>query len=270
MGCHPIPRSAPARAAQPWRVSRAGAWPRSAPHAQTGRRAPGSRSRAGRAAAAPSRPTSRSRGRRRDRSPRGTLAIAAEDLAQPLAQHARGQKRDLPGRLPDRPQARSPRRRKPPKVGEGAGVQARKLAYFRDKLLLDEYLEREVKKAGDAEAARRLYDEAVKAMKPRAGGPRAPHPGRDRGRGQEDRRRRVKGGEDFAKFARRGLEGSRLEADGGDLGFFTKDRMVPEFAEAAFKLEPGQISEPVKSAVRLARHQGRGEAHQAGRRTSRR
>ena len=36
-------------------------------------------------------------------------------------------------------------------------------------------------------------------------------------------------------------------SEGGDLGWFTKERMVPEFAEAAFKMEPGQISEPVKS-----------------------
>ena len=43
---------------------------------------------------------------------------------------------------------------------------------------------------------------------------------------------------------------------GGELGWFTKDRMVPEFAEAAFKMQPGQISDPVKIAVRLAHHPG--------------
>ena len=56
---------------------------------------------------------------------------------------------------------------------------------------------------------------------------------------------RVKKGEDFAKVA------TELSKDpggeGGDLGWFTKDKMVPEFADAAFKMEPGQISDPVKS-----------------------
>ena len=50
--------------------------------------------------------------------------------------------------------------------------------------------------------------------------------------------KRVKGGEDFAKVAERSVEGSGPE--GGDLGWFTKDRMVPEFADAAFKLKPAR------------------------------
>jgi peptidyl-prolyl cis-trans isomerase C len=58
---------------------------------------------------------------------------------------------------------------------------------------------------------------------------------------------RVKGGEDFAKVAGEVSKDPGSKTDGGDLGFFTKDRMVEPFAEAAFKLEPGQISDPVKS-----------------------
>jgi peptidyl-prolyl cis-trans isomerase C len=57
----------------------------------------------------------------------------------------------------------------------------------------------------------------------------------------------VKGGEDFAKVAGEVSKDPGSKTDGGDLGFFTKDRMVEPFAEAAFKMEPGQISDPVQS-----------------------
>lgn len=54
-------------------------------------------------------------------------------------------------------------------------------------------------------------------------------------------------GADFAEVARRRSTGPGTQ-QGGDLGFFKKSDMVPEFAEAAFALQPGQISQaPVRS-----------------------
>ena len=56
----------------------------------------------------------------------------------------------------------------------------------------------------------------------------------------------LKNGADFATLAKQKSKDPGA-ADGGDLGYFTKDQMVPEFAEAAFKLDKGQISDPVKT-----------------------
>ncbi|HZW48265.1 MAG TPA: peptidylprolyl isomerase, partial [Microvirga sp.] len=131
------------------------------------------------------------------------------------------------------------------KIGEGAEF-ARKLAYSRDKTLLDEYLDQTAKKAVTPEAARKLYDETVKSMAPEQE-VRARHILVESEEEAKKAFDRVKGGEDFAKVAGELSKDPGSKTDGGDLGFFTKDRMVEPFAEAAFKLEPGQVSEPVKS-----------------------
>jgi len=58
---------------------------------------------------------------------------------------------------------------------------------------------------------------------------------------------RAKKGEDFTALAKELSEEPNAKETGGDLGFFSKDRMVPEFAEASFGMKPGDISEPVRT-----------------------
>lgn len=59
--------------------------------------------------------------------------------------------------------------------------------------------------------------------------------------------KRLKSGEDFAKLAKEYSEDDVSAVNGGDLGYFTKGVMLPEFEEAAFKLNKGEMSDIVKS-----------------------
>ena len=104
---------------------------------------------------------------------------------------------------------------------------------------------REAKAALSDEALHQTYDDAVRSM----GGQeevRARHILVD----SEDEAKSVldqlKAGGDFATLAKDKSKDPGGAA-GGDLGYFTKEQMVPEFAEVAFKMYPGQVSNPVKT-----------------------
>ena len=129
------------------------------------------------------------------------------------------------------------------KLDQGADF-ARRLDYYHDKLAMETLLGQVGKAAQTDDAEHKAYEEAAKANPP-VEEIHARHilvPTEEEAKAALAR---VKGGEDFAKVA---TELSKDPAgDGGDLGWFTKDRMVPEFADAAFKLQPGQLSDPVKS-----------------------
>ena len=58
---------------------------------------------------------------------------------------------------------------------------------------------------------------------------------------------RVTGGEDFGAVARELSTDTGTAGNGGELGWFTREEMVAPFADAAFALQPGEISEPVQS-----------------------
>jgi peptidyl-prolyl cis-trans isomerase C len=127
---------------------------------------------------------------------------------------------------------------------DGTADFARRLAYYHDKLAMEGLLTNVAKSATTEEAERKAYDEAAKAQPPEPE-VHARHILLPTEEEAKTALARIKAGEDFAKVA---TELSKDPAgDGGDLGWFTKDRMVPEVADAAFKLEPGQVSDPVKS-----------------------
>ena len=128
------------------------------------------------------------------------------------------------------------------KMGEGPEF-AKKVAYYRDKVLMEDLLGKVAKDAATDTAIQKTYDDVAKQQKPEEE-VRARHILVESEPDAQAALKRVKGGEDFAKVANEMSKdpGSK----GGELGWFTKERMVPEFAEAAFKMQPGQISDPVK------------------------
>jgi peptidyl-prolyl cis-trans isomerase C len=131
----------------------------------------------------------------------------------------------------------------------------RKVAFARKKLLMESLLQQAGKAAISDEAMHKAYDEAVKSL-PAEEEVHARHiliraPQGDEKASEEAKKKveaiiaRLKKGEDFATVAKEMTEDPSGKATGGDLGWFTKDQMVPEFAETAFKLKDGEISAPV-------------------------
>ncbi|MSP45083.1 MAG: peptidylprolyl isomerase [Xanthobacteraceae bacterium] len=131
------------------------------------------------------------------------------------------------------------------KVGDQKEFKSR-LAFIRNKLLMETLLQQEGKAALTDAAMKKVYDDAVKQM----------------GAEQEVRARHIlvptedeakavlaeiKKGTDFAELAKQKSKDPGAAAEGGDLGYFGKEQMVPEFAETAFKMDKGQVSDPVKT-----------------------
>ena len=59
--------------------------------------------------------------------------------------------------------------------------------------------------------------------------------------------KQVRGGGDFAALAKANSDDPGSKDTGGELGFFTKGKMVPAFEQAAFALQPGQTSDLVRT-----------------------
>ena len=172
------------------------------------------------------------------------LALAEEDLGQNAEQIAPEAKRDyLISYLADVVLVAKAAEAK--KLADDKVFQSR-LAYARNKMLMESMLQSEGKAGVNEAAMRKVYEDAVKQM----------------GEEQEVRARHIlvptedeakailadlKKGGNFEAIAKEKSKDPGAAAQGGDLGYFSKEQMVPEFAEVAFKLDKGALSDPVKS-----------------------
>lgn len=123
----------------------------------------------------------------------------------------------------------------------------KRLESLKKQLVIQTYIESKSKSLVTDEQIKSLYDEKVAAAK-----------------GQEELKARhilvpteaeakkiaaeLKKGGDFEKIAKEKSTDKGSGVNGGDLGWFTKEKMVPEFFEAANKLKKGEVSAPVKTS----------------------
>jgi peptidyl-prolyl cis-trans isomerase C len=184
------------------------------------------------------------------------LAIAEEDIGRDMPQNDEAGKRDyLVNYLTDLILiAKAAEAKKIPDTPEFK----QRLAFARNKALMEAVLGEESKTAVSEAALRKIYEDATKNM----GGQQEVHArhilfrvndpnDQAASKAAEDKVKntiaRIKKGEDFATLAKALTEDPSGKQDGGDLGYFTREQMVPEFSEVAFKLEKGQVSDPVKT-----------------------
>jgi peptidyl-prolyl cis-trans isomerase C len=116
-----------------------------------------------------------------------------------------------------------------------------KLAFARKKVLVEALLEQESAAAVSDKDIKKFYDENLKPQTE----VHARHILVETEAQAKDVVAKLKGGADFAQLAKELSKDPGSE--GGDLGYITKDQVVSEFGEAAFKLDKGKISDPVKS-----------------------
>jgi len=130
------------------------------------------------------------------------------------------------------------------KLADTADVQ-RRLTFDHNRVLMEALLQKAGRAAITDAAMHQVYDDAIKQMQPE----QEVH-ARHILVASEDEAKAIaadlKKGADFTTLAKEKSKDPGA-ANGGDLGYFTKDQMVPEFAEVAFKLDKGQVSDPIRT-----------------------
>lgn len=121
-------------------------------------------------------------------------------------------------------------------------IQALNLAH--DQILSQAYLSRRLEASVTPEKLKELYNEEMKNYQPEER-IRARHILVKTLKEAKDIRIKLEAGADFNTLAnKRSLD---TNGNGGDLGTFTKNMMIPEFGNAVFEMKKGQLSEPIKT-----------------------
>ncbi len=131
------------------------------------------------------------------------------------------------------------------KLASGAAFNER-MQYWRRRALRDSYFETTVKGTISDADARKFYDAQVggKASEEEV---RARHILVESKEKAREVFEKLAHGSDFAALAKEYSKDPGSKDQGGELGFFARGQMVPQFEEAAFKLQKGEVSEPFQS-----------------------
>jgi peptidyl-prolyl cis-trans isomerase C len=131
------------------------------------------------------------------------------------------------------------------KLDQGAAFQTR-IAYLKRRALRELYFDKVIKSSVTEAEARKIYDEQVKLLKPEEE-ISARHILVDTEAEAKALKEKIDKGADFAQLAKETSKDPGSKEDGGSLGYFGHGQMVPQFEEVAFKLQKGQVSDPVKT-----------------------
>jgi peptidyl-prolyl cis-trans isomerase C len=130
-------------------------------------------------------------------------------------------------------------------LASGAAFNER-LQYWRRRALRDAYFDTTVRSTINEAEARKLYEGMVGAAKPEEE-VSARHILVDSKDKARELYEKLAHGSDFAQLAKEHSKDPGSKDQGGQLGFFTRGQMVPQFEEAAFKLGKGEVGEPFQS-----------------------
>ena len=131
------------------------------------------------------------------------------------------------------------------RLSTGTGFDER-MQYWRRRALRDVYFDKSVKDTVNDAETKRFYDQQVGALKPEDE-VRARHilvESKDKAR---ELFQKILHGADFAALAREHSKDPGSKDQGGELGFFSRGQMVPQFEEAAYRLKTGEVGEPFET-----------------------